>query len=78
MKLTQWLKESNRHKHLLGGMAVAALAPCGWPGSIYAAVAVGAALEYKDKAHGCRFDYIDLAMTAAGGAIAAAVKWLLM
>lgn len=78
MKPAKWLKESNRYKHLLGGMVVAALAPCGWPGSIYAAVAVGAAMEYKDKAHGGCFDQTDFTMTATGGTVAAIAKWLLM
>lgn len=59
-------------------MAVAALAPCGWAGSAYAAVVVGAALEYKDKAHGCAWDMTDMAMTALGGIAVAVVKLAIM
>jgi hypothetical protein len=67
-KIWNWLTTSNRWKHLLGGLGVGFLPMNCWAG-VYAACAVGLALEYKDKAHGGEWDWVDYCMTALGGII---------
>ena len=67
-KVWNWLKESNRYKHLIGGVLVG-FAPMNWWAGMYSAVVCGLAMEYKDKVHGDRFDWIDAAMTALGGVV---------
>lgn len=42
---------------------------------IIAATAAGAAAEYKDRAHGSRWDWYDLAATALGGTVGALLRW---
>jgi len=42
-------------------------------GSIGGWRAVASALEYKDRAHGCAWDWVDWALTVAGAAAAAGV-----
>lgn len=67
-KVWKWLCESNRWKHLVGGLCVGFL-PMNWWAGIYAACAVGLALEYKDDAPGGKWDWIDFGMTTLGGVI---------
>ena len=65
MKAAAWLRESNRWKHLLGGAAIGLCANdlyC----AAYAGAGVGAALELKDRLWGGKWDWADLALTAAG------------
>lgn len=67
-RIVKWLGESNRYKHLAGGALIGAFA-----GSTYCAAYAGglvaAALEFKDKAHGGKWDWIDFGVTVAGVAI---------
>jgi hypothetical protein len=67
-KIWKWLTTSDRWKHLVGGVCVGFL-PLHWWAGIYAACAVGLALEYKDDATGGEWDWIDCAMTALGGVV---------
>jgi len=66
--MINWLKQSNRWKHLLGGLAIGAGA-----NSIYCAaysgIGVASALELKDYMWGSKFDVIDWTITVAGVAI---------
>lgn len=71
-KLIAWLGTSNRWKHLLGGLAVGLLGGGAWP-ALVAALAVASALEYKDRAHGCAWDWTDWVLTVAGGMVPAIV-----
>lgn len=75
-KIIAFLKESNRYKHLIGGMLVglAALAP--WA-AVYSSVVAASCLELKDRLHGGRWDWIDWLMTVSGGCVSAII-WLLM
>ena len=76
-KLLKWLKESNRYKHLLGGIAIGAFA-----NSLYCAAYVGlgvaTALELKDKMWGGKFDLVDLSLTLAGVAIGYGVRIMII
>jgi hypothetical protein len=48
-----------------------------WWAGIYAACAVGLALEYKDEATGGEWDWIDFGMTALGGVIGGCLTLLI-
>lgn len=63
-----WLKQSNRWKHLLGGLLIGAFA-----NSIYCAaygtIGVASALELKDYLWEKKWDWIDWLLTVLGGAV---------
>lgn len=74
-KIWNWLKESDRYKHLVGGMIVGFL-PLQWYAGLYAAFICALVLEYKDNAHGGKWDWIDIGMTVLGGGIGALLTLL--
>ncbi|WP_315345192.1 hypothetical protein [Segatella salivae] len=76
-KLFTWLKESNRYKHLLGGIAIGAFANSLYCAA-YAGVGVATALELKDKLWGGKFDIVDLSLTLAGVAIGYGVRIMII
>lgn len=76
-KLFTWLKESNRYKHLLGGIAIGAFANSFYCAA-YAGVGVATALELKDKLWGGKFDFVDLSLTLAGVAIGYGVRIMII
>ena len=76
-KLFTWLKESNRYKHLLGGIAIGAFANSLYCAA-YAGVGVATALELKDKMWGGKFDIVDLSLTLAGVAIGYGVRIMII
>lgn len=76
-KLFTWLKESNRYKHLLGGIAIGAFANSLYCAA-YAGLGVATALELKDKLWGGKFDFVDLSLTFAGVAIGYGVRIMII
>lgn len=76
-KLFTWLKESNRYKHLLGGIAIGAFANSLYCAA-YAGIGVATALELKDKLWGGKFDIVDLSLTLAGTAIGYGVRIMII
>lgn len=76
-KLFKWLKESNRYKHLLGGIAIGAFANSLYCAA-YAGIGVATALELKDKMWGGKFDLVDLSLTLAGVAIGYGVRIMII
>ena len=64
-KLFAWLKESNRWKHNLGGIIIGVLADSNYCAAL-AGLGIAAALEYKDKVHGGKWDWIDFGITCTG------------
>lgn len=76
-KLFKWLKESNRYKHLLGGIAIGAFANSLYCAA-YAGLGVATALELKDKLWGGKFDIVDLSLTLAGTAIGYGVRIMII
>lgn len=76
-KLFTWLKESNRYKHLLGGIAIGAFANSLYCAA-YAGIGVATALELKDKMWGGKFDLVDLSLTLAGTAIGYGVRIMII
>jgi len=75
-KIHDWLRESNRYKHLAGGFVVGLCALTPWA-ALYAGVVAAAVLEFKDKLYGNKWDWIDFAMTAAGALLASVVYLIL-
>lgn len=65
MKIIQWFKESNRWKHLLGGCVVG-IGANDYYCAAYSGILVASALEYKDRAWGGKWDWIDLGLTLVG------------
>ncbi|MCI5646903.1 MAG: hypothetical protein SPC28_05805 [Alloprevotella sp.] len=57
-KILDFLKRSNRYKHLIGGFLVGICALSG-QNAIYAAAVAASCLELKDKLHGCMWDWVD-------------------
>lgn len=76
-KLFKWLKESNRYKHLLGGIAIGAFANSLYCAA-YAGIGVATALELKDKLWGGKFDLVDLSLTLAGVAVGYGVRIMII
>ena len=76
-KLFTWLKESDRYKHLLGGIAIGAFANSLYCAA-YAGIGVATALELKDKMWGGKFDLVDLSLTLAGVAIGYGVRIMII
>ena len=74
MRVMKWLTESNRWKHLLGGVLIG----CGADGlycAMYAGTGVAAALELKDKLWGGKWDWIDFGCTVAGAVVGHLARW---
>lgn len=76
-KLTDWLRESNRWKHLLGGLTLGLLAD-GWYCTVLCGTAAGGSLELKDWQWGGRPDWVDFLLTLAGSIIGYSLKHLLI
>ena len=76
-KLFTWLKESDRYKHLLGGIAIGAFANSLYCAA-YAGLGVATALELKDKLWGGKFDLVDLSLTLAGVAVGYGVRIMII
>ena len=75
-KLKSFLMESNRYKHLIGGLLVGLCALSPWA-AIYSAIIAASCLELKDRLYGNKFDLTDWLLTVAGGAIASII-WLIV
>lgn len=61
--MMNWIKESNREKHLLYAI------PIGLVFTILAVLGCAFGMEFKDKQHGGKFDLLDIAATMIGGLI---------
>lgn len=67
-KILTWLKQSNRYKHLIGGCLIGLGADSNYCAA-YAGIGVAGALEFKDRAHGGKWDWVDFGVTLAGVAL---------
>ena len=65
--LPKWLKESNRTKHLLYAI------PIGFLFTILCVLGVASGMEFKDKAYGGKWDWLDWLATIIGGIIGQAL-----
>ncbi len=75
-KIFSFLSQSNRYKHLIGGLLVGLCALSPWTAA-YAAVIAASCLELKDRLYGNKWDWVDWACTVVGGAVATAF-WLIV
>ena len=76
-KLTDWLRESNRWKHLLGGMVLGVLAD-GWYCAVLCGTTVGGALELKDWQWRGRPDLVDFGLTFGSCMLSYYIKTLVL
>lgn len=76
-KIWDWLKQSNRYKHLVGGMAIGLMAD-DWYCAGLAGVGIASALEYKDKAHGGAWDWLDWGLTIVGVIVGYGFRWMIV
>lgn len=67
-----WLCESNRWKHLLGGFVL------GITLTVLCALGCAGGMEYKDKAWGGRWDWVDFGCTVVGGLFGQCVQILII
>lgn len=75
-KIIEWLSQSNRGKHLVGGIVIGAGANdiyC----AAYAGIGIAGALEFKDYQWGGKPDWIDFILTVSGVAIGFTLRLLL-
>lgn len=70
-KVLQWWKASNRWKHFLFAVPLGAV--CG----AHFTTGVGLGMEIKDHLYGGKADFVDFALTAAGGFIGHGVMLLI-
>ena len=68
----QWLKESNRLKHLLYAI------PIGLILTILAVIGCAFGMEFKDYQYGNKFDWLDILATLIGGIIGQILQVLLL
>ncbi len=70
-KIFNFLRKSNRYKHIIGGFIVALylliLSMGHYFCAAFAVFVAASCLEWKDKQHGCTWDWIDWICTLAGG-----------
>lgn len=67
-----WIKESNRPKHLLYAIPAGALL------AILFVAGLAAGMEFKDRAWGGKWDWLDIAATLIGGLIGQAIQILIL
>jgi hypothetical protein len=72
-KVWNWLKQSNRLNHLVGGILVGAGANSLFC-ALYAGIGIAGALEWKDKQWGGAWDWADFALTAVGSIVGYALR----
>lgn len=66
--LINWFKRSNRWKHLLYGFLVSIIAGFAFT------LGCAAGMEFKDRAWGGKWDWIDFGLTVAGGLAGLALR----
>ncbi len=73
-KIWQWLKESNRLKHLGLGVAVG-FGANDWYCAEYVGIGVAGSLEFKDYQWGGKPDWIDFTLTFVGVNIGYTIRY---
>ena len=73
-RIWQWLKDSNRLKHLLLGVCVG-LGADDWYCAEYVGIGVAGSLEFKDYQWGGKPDWIDFTLTFVGVNIGYTIRY---
>lgn len=68
-RILEWFKASNRWKHLTYAIPVGFI-------DLGLAIGVASGMEFKDKQHGGKWDWIDWILTVLGGSIGFLIKFL--
>lgn len=76
-KIIKWLGESNRYKHLIGGVFIGAGSDDMYCAA-YSGVGIAGALELKDKLYGGSPDAVDFVITLVGVAIGYTLRCLII
>ena len=71
-----WFLQSNRWKHFLGGIIIGLFSQ-DWYCTIYSGLGIASALEFKDKQHGGKWDWIDWTITLIGDIIGYLIRLLI-
>ena len=75
-KIINWLLASNRWKHLCGGFALGLFL------TVLCSLGCAGGMEFKDRQWGGRWDWVDFALTVAGGVVGQvlqlAIIWLMI
>ena len=58
-----WITESNQKEHFIYGIF------CGFVGTLLFAAGVAVGMEYKDRAWGGKWDWLDILATVLGGLV---------
>lgn len=66
--IPQWLKESNRWKHLVGGFVLGLFL------TFISSLTAAGCLEFKDRQWGGKWDWLDFAATCLGGIVGQAIQ----
>lgn len=67
-----WITESNRLKHFLYAI------PCAMIGTLIFVLGLAVGMEFKDRLHGGKFDWLDLAATILGGIVGQIITLILL
>ena len=67
-RMMSWIRESNRMKHLLYAI------PAGVLLTILFVAGLAAGMEFKDRAYGNKWDWLDIATTLIGGVIGQVIQ----
>lgn len=67
-----WLTESNREKHFLYAIPAALI------GTFLFVLGLAAGMEFKDRQHGGKWDWLDFLATVLGGIVGQALQILLV
>lgn len=67
-----WLKESNRYKHLLYSI------PIGFITNVSLIIGLASGMEFKDYLYSKKWDWVDWLLTLLGGTIGNIIKLLLI
>lgn len=76
-KIIEWIKQSNRWKHLLGGILIG-LGANDWYCAAYSGIGIASAIELKDKLWGGKANIIDWGLTVGGVAIGFGIRTLVL
>jgi len=70
--IIDWLKESNRWKHLVGGFVLGLFL------TFISPITAAGCLEFKDVQWGGRWEWLDFALTCIGGILGGAINMIII